>query len=44
MDSIDLDPPPILGMGSDIYKILNRFRMDLGGIFRHESRLRFEFN
>jgi len=30
VDSIDLDPQPILGMGSNIYKILNRFRMDLG--------------
>jgi len=32
MDSIDLDPQPILGIGSDIYKILNRFRMNLGKI------------
>jgi len=31
IDSIDLDPQPILGIGSDIYYILNRFRMDLGG-------------
>jgi hypothetical protein len=30
MDSIDLDPQPILGMGSDSYEILNRFRIDLG--------------
>jgi hypothetical protein len=30
MDSIDLDPEPILGIGSDIYRILNRFRMHLG--------------
>ena len=30
MDSIDLDSQPILGMGSDKYKILNRFRIDLG--------------
>ena len=33
MDSIDLDPQPILGIGSDICYILNRFRMDLGSIF-----------
>jgi hypothetical protein len=44
MDSIDLDPPPILGIGSDIYKILNRFRMDLGGIFSHLPRLTFDFD
>ena len=31
MDSIDLDPQPILGMGSDIYWILKRFRMGMGG-------------
>jgi len=30
MDSIDPDPQPIFGMGSDIYKIPNRFRMGLG--------------
>jgi hypothetical protein len=30
MDSIDLDPQPILGKESDNYKILNKFRMDLG--------------
>ena len=30
MDSIDLDPQPILGIGSDNYSILNNFRMYLG--------------
>ena len=25
MDSIDLDPQPILGIESDIYKVLNSF-------------------
>jgi len=30
MDSIDLDSQPVLGMWSDTYWILNRFRMDLG--------------
>ena len=30
MDVTDLELSPILGMGSDKYKILNRFRMDLG--------------
>ena len=30
MDVTDLELSPILEMWSDIYKILNRFRMDLG--------------
>ena len=30
MDSIDLDPHPILGMGSDNSKNLNTIWMDLG--------------
>ena len=30
MDSIDLDPQPILGKKSDNYEILKGFRMDLG--------------
>ena len=28
VDVTDLDPQPILGMGSDNYYILNRFRSD----------------
>ena len=30
MDSIDIDPQPIFGMGSDNYQSLNRIRVDLG--------------
>ena len=30
IDVTDLELSPILGMWSDIYKILNRLRMDLG--------------
>jgi hypothetical protein len=32
MDSIDLDLQPLLGVGYDNYKILNRFRIDLGSL------------
>jgi hypothetical protein len=41
MDSIDLDPQPILGMGSDIYDIwknygeISRFSRFIGDILIH---------
>ena len=37
MDSIDLDPQPTLGIGSDNFWILNRIRMDLGVICRPKN-------
>ncbi len=43
MDATDFDPRPILGIGSNIFYILNRFGMDLGDKFWIFDGLHYQF-